>query len=67
MFNVINTKLLVAILAVLASIATYVAYQKHNDEVAAKKAQEMRRQFTPQEKQALPLNWSKATKDYRSK
>jgi Na+-transporting methylmalonyl-CoA/oxaloacetate decarboxylase gamma subunit len=67
MFNAINTKLLLAILAVLVSIASYFAHQKNKEDVAAKKAHEMRRQVTPEEQKALPQNWSKSAKEYRSK
>jgi hypothetical protein len=67
MLNVINTKLLAAILAVLAGIASYFAYEKHKQEDATRKSQEMRRPFTPEEKQTLPKGWSKSAKEYRSK
>jgi hypothetical protein len=67
MFSAINTKLLVVIIALLASIASYFAYEKHKQEVAEKKAQELRRPFTPEQQKALPKGWANSVKDYRSK
>jgi len=67
MFSAINTKLLVVIVALLASIASYFAYEKHEQEVAAKKAQELRRPFRPEQQKALPKGWGNSAKDYRSK
>ncbi|MDQ1469553.1 MAG: hypothetical protein QOJ99_1033 [Bryobacterales bacterium] len=69
MLNVINTKLLAAILAVLAGIASYFAYEKHKQETEEKKAQEMLRKPTRDEQKTIDSlkGWGKSVQEYKSK
>lgn len=67
MINAINTKLLVVIIALLASIASYLGYEKHKQDVIDKKAQELRRPPTQEQQKALPKGWANSAKDYRAK
>ncbi|HTU47449.1 MAG TPA: hypothetical protein VMF91_20470 [Bryobacteraceae bacterium] len=53
MFSALNTKLLVVAVALLASIASYVAYEKHKEEVAEQKRREFYRPPRPDEKKSL--------------
>lgn len=53
MLSALNTKLLIVIVALLASIASYFAYTKHKDEVAEQKRREFYRAPRPDEKKSL--------------
>lgn len=53
MLTALNTKLLIVIVALLASIASYVAYEKHKQQVAERQVQEFLRKPTPQEKKVV--------------
>jgi hypothetical protein len=53
MFNALNTKLLVIVIALLASIASYLGYEKHKQDMAEKRAQQLFRPMRPDEKQAI--------------
>jgi hypothetical protein len=69
MFNTIQTKLLFIIIALLASIASYLGYEKHKQDVAEKRAQQLLRPLQPDEKQAMDdlKNWGKKAREYRPK
>jgi hypothetical protein len=67
MLNVINTKLLAAILAVLAGIASYFAYEKHKQEGEERKAQQTFQRLQTEGQRLRPRNWDKSSQDYRSK
>jgi hypothetical protein len=69
MFNAIQTKLLFIIIALLASIASYLGYEKHKQDVAEKRAQQLLRPMQPDEKQAMDdlKNWGKKAREYRPK
>src|SRR6478609_1830471 len=51
MHNAIQTKLLLIIIALLASIASYLGYEKHKQDVAEERAQQLFRPMRPDEKQ----------------
>ena len=63
MLNVINTKLLVAIVVLLASIASYFAYEKHQQQVEQKKVDDAFQQMKAEGKQALPSRMAKSLKN----
>jgi hypothetical protein len=69
MFHAIQTKLLLVIMALLASIASYLSYEKHKQEVIEKRAQQLVRPLRPDEKQAMDdlKNWGKKARAYRAK
>jgi hypothetical protein len=69
MFNALQTKLLLIIIALLASIASYLGYEKHKQDVAEKRAQQFARPLRPDEKQAIDdlKNWGKKAREYRPK
>jgi hypothetical protein len=67
MLSAINTKLLFVVIALLASIASYCAYEKHKQEVEEQKAREMLRPARPDEKRALPQGFRKPLRDYKPK
>lgn len=69
MFHAIQTKLLLVIIALLASIASYLGYQKHKELVIEKRAQRLVRPLRPDEKQAIDdlKNWGKKARAYRAK
>ncbi len=69
MFNALQTKLLLIIIALLASIASYLGYARHKQDVAEKRAQQFARPLRPDEKQAIEdlKNWGKKAREYRPK
>jgi hypothetical protein len=69
MMNALQTKLLLVIIALLASIASYLGYQKHKEEAAEKRMQQLDRPLRPDEKQAIDdlKNWGKKAREYRAK
>jgi hypothetical protein len=69
MFDAIQTKLLLIIVALLASIASYLGYEKHKQEVVEKRAQQLVRPLRPDEKQAIDdlKSWGKKAREYRAK
>ena len=69
MFHAIQTKLLLVIIALLASIASYLGYQKHKEQVVGKRAQQLVRPLRPDEKQAIEdlKSWGKKARAYRAK
>ena len=69
MHNAIQTKLLLIIIALLASIASYLGYEKHKQEVVEKRAQQLVRPLRPDEKQAVDdlKNWGRKAREYRLK
>ena len=62
MVSAIQTKLLVIAIALLASIASYFAYQKHQQEVEQAKVNNLMQHLRPDEKKALDAttNWGNA-------
>lgn len=62
MFSPIQTKLLVIVIALLAGIASYVAYQKHQQQAEQTKVNNLTQHLRPDEKKALDAtsNWGKA-------
>jgi hypothetical protein len=50
MFSALNTKLLVVIVALLATIVAYLGYERHKEQVAERQRQEFLRKRTAQEK-----------------
>jgi hypothetical protein len=69
MIKALQTKLLLVIIALLASVVSYVGYEKHKQEVAEKRAQQLVRPMRPDEKQAIDdlKNWGKKAREYRAK
>jgi hypothetical protein len=69
MTNIINTKLLLIIIALLASIVSYIAYEKHEQALERARTQQLLEQQRAGQKQANQglQGLSKAIKDYRSK
>ena len=69
MHNALHTKLLLIIIALLASIASYLGYEKHKQEVVEKRAQQLLRPLRPDEKQAVDdlKNWGRKAREYRLK
>ena len=69
MYNALHTKLLLIIIALLASIASYLGYEKRKQVVAEKQAQRFDRPLRPDEKQAIDdlKNWGKKAREYRPK
>ena len=69
MFNALQTKLLLIIIALLGSIASYLGYEKHKQDVAEKRAQQFARPLRPNEKQAIDdlKSWGKKAREYRPK
>jgi hypothetical protein len=69
MHNALHTKLLLIIIALLASIASYLGYEKHKQDVAEKRAQQLFRPMRPDEKQAIDglKTWGKKAREYRPK
>lgn len=67
MRNAIQIKLLLIIIALLASIASYLGYERHKQDVAEKRAQQLFRPMRPDEKQAIDdlKNWGKKAREYR--
>ena len=62
MFSAIQTKLLVIVIALLASIASYFGYQKHQQEAEQAKVNNLMQHLRPEEKKALDAtsNWGNA-------
>jgi hypothetical protein len=62
MFAALNTKLLVLLLALVSGIAAYVGWRWHNEAIAQRQSQELRRKATPQEQKQLDdaLGWGKS-------
>jgi ABC-type transport system involved in cytochrome bd biosynthesis fused ATPase/permease subunit len=69
MYNALHTKLLLIIIALLASIASYLGYEKHKQDVAEERAQQFARRLRPDEKQAIDdlKSWGKKAREYRPK
>ena len=69
MHNALHTELLLIIIALLASIASYLGYEKHKQEVVEKRAQQLVRPLRPDEKQAVDdlKNWGRKAREYRLK
>jgi hypothetical protein len=69
MFRAIQTKLLLVIIALLVSIASYLGYEKHKQDAVEKRAQQLVRPLRPDEKQAMDdlKNWGKKARAYRAK
>jgi hypothetical protein len=69
MINALQIKLLLVIIALLASIASYLGYEKRKQEAAEKRAQQLVRPMRPDEKQAIEdlKNWGKKAREYRAK
>jgi ABC-type transport system involved in cytochrome bd biosynthesis fused ATPase/permease subunit len=69
MINALQIKLLLVIIALLASIASYLGYEKRKQEAAEKRAQQLVRPMRPDEKQAIDdlKNWGKKAREYRPK
>ena len=69
MFNAFQTKLLLLIIALLASIASYLGYEKHKQDVAEERTQQFARPLRPDEKQAIDdlKSWGKKAREYRPK
>jgi hypothetical protein len=69
MFNALQTKLLLIIIALLAGIASYLGYARRKQDVAEKRAQQFARPLRPDEKQAIEdlKNWGKKAREYRPK
>lgn len=63
MLNAINTKLLLVIVVLLASIASYFAYEKHQQQVEQKKIDAAFQQMKTEGKQALPSGMAKSLKN----
>ncbi|MBV8832597.1 MAG: hypothetical protein JO108_25630 [Acidobacteriaceae bacterium] len=62
MFNALNTKLLIVIAALLASIVAYLAYEKHQRDVVEKKAEQRFEQMRKQGQQTQPQKWGDSLK-----
>jgi len=62
MFNALNTKLLIVIAALLASIAAYLAYEKHQQAEVQRKAEERFEQMRKQGQKAQPQRWGDSLK-----
>ena len=69
MHSALHTKLLLIIIALLASIASYLGYEKHKQDVAEERAQQFARPLRSDEKQAIDdlKNWGKKAREYRPK
>lgn len=69
MLHAVQTKLLLVTIALLASIASYLSYEKHKQESIEKRAQELTRPLRPDEKQAIDdlKSWGKKAREYRAK
>lgn len=67
MTNALNFKLLLVAVALLASIASYFAYEKHKQEVEQQRTEEMLRRAQAEQKKQQPQNWTKPLRDYRMK
>jgi type II secretory pathway component PulL len=53
MISVLQTKLLIVIVALLAGIASYFAYQRHEQQVEQMKVNSLYRHLRPDEKRAI--------------
>jgi alpha-D-ribose 1-methylphosphonate 5-triphosphate diphosphatase PhnM len=63
MFSGLNTKLLVVIVALLATIVAYLGYERHKEQVAERQRQEFLRKRTAQEKKYVDgalTDWGKS-------
>jgi hypothetical protein len=62
MLSAIQIKLLAIVIALLASIASYLAYQKHQQEVEQAKVNRLMQHLRPHEKKALDAtsSWGNA-------
>jgi len=69
MTSIINTRLLLIIIALLASVVSYIGYEKHRQAVERARTQQLLEQQRAGQKQANQgiQGLSKAMKDYRSK
>ncbi len=64
MLNALNTKILLIIVALLASIASYLAYEKHQQVVAQKKYDQMFEEMRQPKKQPKPQQWGDSLKKH---
>ncbi|HSU30198.1 MAG TPA: hypothetical protein VLJ11_03095 [Bryobacteraceae bacterium] len=62
-----NTKILIAILVVVAAMASYFAYERHQHQVEQKKVEDAFRRMKTEGKQAMPSGWGKALNDKNKK
>lgn len=53
MFSALQTKLLIVVVGLLASIASYFAYEKHEKQVEQNKVNALHQNLRPDEKKAL--------------
>lgn len=53
MISPLNSKLLIAIVVLLAGIASYFAYQKHERQIEQQRMQNAYKNMTPQQKKAV--------------
>ena len=67
LLNVVSTKLLIAVLAIVAAIGSYFAYEKHEQLIEQRKVEEAARRMKTEGKQALPSGWGKALNDKNKK
>jgi hypothetical protein len=58
----LNTKLLLVLVGLVASIGSFCVYERHREAVIEQKAQEARRPMRTDEKQAMPSGWAEALK-----
>lgn len=67
MLNAVNTKILIAILAVVAAIASYFAYERHQQQIEQNKVENAFRRMKTEGKHAMPSGWGKALNDKNKK
>lgn len=67
MLNAVNTKILVAILVLVAGIASYFAYERHLQQVEQTKVENAHRRMKTEGKQTMPSGWAKALNDKNKK
>jgi uncharacterized protein HemX len=67
MLNAVNTKILIAILVLVAAIASYFAYERHQQQVEQKKVEDAFRRMKTEGKQSMPSGWGKALNDKNKK
>jgi uncharacterized membrane protein YdjX (TVP38/TMEM64 family) len=62
MFNALNTKLLIVIAALLASIVAYLAYEKHQRDMVERKAEQRFEQMRKEGQKTQPQRWGDSLK-----
>lgn len=62
MNSALQTKLLIAVVALLASLVSYVAFQRHEQQVEQRKVDNLGKPVTPSDRQAVnaAANWASA-------